>query len=104
MLFRQLGKTVTHVVESPSFVQDRNRRHRIHGFPENMSRENFRQADLNYFREPEGDILGVSRSRAFLINTANTIERHGHAFIPSSCDLAAPARVTPAPATEQQQH
>jgi len=43
---RQRVKTVTHVVELPNFVQDRIRMHGVHGFPENLRRENFRWADL----------------------------------------------------------
>jgi hypothetical protein len=61
LFFRKLGKTVTHVIESPSFVQDRNRRHRAHGFPENMRRENFGQPDLvqGNLKEAFGGYFGV---------------------------------------------
>jgi hypothetical protein len=56
MLVRQRVETLTHVVELLSFMQDRTRRHRIRGFPENLRSENFRRADL--VQDPKGGSAG----------------------------------------------
>jgi hypothetical protein len=53
---RQRVKTVTHVVELPNFVQDRIRMHGVHGFPENLRRENFRWADLVHLDPDKGSM------------------------------------------------
>jgi hypothetical protein len=39
MLLGQQVKTVTHVVELLSFVQDGTRMHGVHGFPESLRRQ-----------------------------------------------------------------
>jgi hypothetical protein len=39
LLFRKRIKTVTHVVELPSFAQDGTKMHRIHGFLKNSRNE-----------------------------------------------------------------
>ncbi len=46
MLFRQRFKPVAYSVEFLNFVQDCNRMHWVRAFPESLSREHLRWADL----------------------------------------------------------
>jgi hypothetical protein len=69
------------LVELLSFAQDRTRRHQIHGFPQDLRRESFSQADLargSRRRFVEGLFPGVELSP---IHAANTVRRQDRSFI-----------------------
>jgi hypothetical protein len=103
VLFRQRVKTVTHVVELLNFAQDCTRMHGKRGFPENRTEKQI-SCGATRFIQPE-------KGSGYLFSTIPSATQHhkeDKASVaeasPIPIGLAAPARVSPAPAAEQKQN
>ncbi len=97
MLPRQRVKTVTHAVELLNFMQDRIRMHGYAAFLRTLTREHFMWTDLvQDLKEDSRDYFHSNPQR----------HRLGAAWpsVHPVTALAAPTRVSPAPATEQKYH
>jgi len=100
-LFRQRVKASAHVAELPSFAQNRTGMHWIRSF---LRTQEKRASDrLTSFRVFEGGVLDLPEIRTPPQNPAN-VHAAWYCVQLVGRDLAAPARVSPAPATEQKQH
>lgn len=97
MLPRQRVKTVTHAVELLNFVQNCIRVHEICGFPEEPRDK----------RTSDGPTCVGKTQKGFAVylQVRNPHERHQDALsVHLVFGLAAPTRVSPAPAAEQKQN
>ena len=95
MPFRQRVKTVTHVVELLNLVQNRIRVHEICDFPETLEKGGLQVGShmLDKFKKRVRSLSPISGTLMNANQEALSVHR---VFA-----LAAPTRVSPAPATEQ---
>jgi hypothetical protein len=103
MLFRQRIKAFAHVVELPSFAQDRTGMHWIPSFLRTQKKK--ASHGLTWFRAFEGGVLAdLPPDSNSPSKSSKCASVHGVGSSARRRDLAAPTTVSPAPATEQKQH